>query len=45
MAKTPKWRKVVAEYRKIRNVTKVAKQFNINRSTVYTYLKRAETIK
>lgn len=45
MAKTPKWRKVVAEYQKIKNVTKVAKKFNINRSTVYTYLRRAETVK
>lgn len=42
MAKVPKWRKVVAYYQKIKNVTKTAQKFGIDRSTVYSYLKRAE---
>ena len=41
MAK-PKWIKVVESYKKLQNVSKVARKFNIDRSTVYSYLKLAE---
>lgn len=40
--KSPKWIKVVESYQKLQNVSKVARKFNIDRSTVYSYLKLAE---
>lgn len=41
MAKA-KWIKVVESYKKLQNVSKVARKYNIDRSTVYSYLRLAE---
>lgn len=41
--KKPKWIKVVESFKKLQNVTKVAKKFGIDRSTVYSYLRLAKT--
>lgn len=37
--KTPKWLQVIATYKKLKNVSKTAKKHNINRATVYSYIK------
>lgn len=42
MAK-PKWIKVIESYQKLKNVSKVARKFNINRATVYSYLRLAKS--